>query len=99
MAETAVATLVVWVALNRQDALAVIALVLDSHVAEPFTLDAHVRLADGARVYVEVPRFGDPPPFAIAVESDAGRDAAQRAATRLQAVLRDNVGWPIRSEF
>lgn len=99
MAEPGVATLVVPVALSRVDALAVIALAVDSRVEGAFSAEAFVPLADGERVYVEIPRFGDPPPFAIDVESEAGVEAARRAAVRLEQRLRAATGWPIRRDF
>ena len=99
MTTPAVATLVVHIALSRIDALAVIALAMDAEVTGAGTSDAFVLLPDGARAYVEIPRFGDPPPFAIDVESDAGSGAARLAAEDLEARLVDATGWRIRRGF
>lgn len=99
MASPAVATLVVPVALSRIDALAVIALAVDGHVEGVGTADSFVPLADGARAYVEIPRFGDPPPFAIDVESDAGPEAARAAALALEVALRAATPWAVRRDF
>ncbi|MBI5160715.1 MAG: hypothetical protein HY996_04770 [Micrococcales bacterium] len=99
MAEVHVATLVVPVALSRVDALAVIALAVEGQVVGAFTPDAHVPLPDGARAYVEIPRFGDPPPFAIDVESEGGAGASRLAAEDLARRLRASTGWEIHQDF
>lgn len=94
-----VATLIVPIALSRIDALAVIALAVHGRVEGAGTGEAWVPLPDGSRAYVEIPRFGDPPPFAIDVESDAGVDAARTAALALELALSQSTGWPIRRDF
>ncbi|WP_207455685.1 hypothetical protein [Desertivibrio insolitus] len=94
-----VATLVVDVALSRIDALAVIALAMDVPVTGAGTMDAHVRLPGGERAYVEIPRFGDPPPLAIDVVSDESEEAARTAALELRMLLSNTVGWEPRLTF
>jgi hypothetical protein len=94
-----IATLVVGAPLSRVDALATIALAVDSHVAGSGTVEAHVPLPRGERAYVEIPRFGDPPPFAIDVISDIGREEARTAALELLIALRSCTAWEIRPAF
>lgn len=99
MAEPAVATLVVGAAVSRIDALAIIALACDTIVTGAGTADAHVILPSGARADVLIPKFGDPPPFAIDVSTDAGDDAARTAALELQIALENSTAWPMRRDF
>jgi hypothetical protein len=99
MASGGVATLVVGATISRIDALAVIALAVDGPVTGAGTVDAHVRLPRGERAYVEIPRFGDPPPFAIDIVSDVSEDAARTAALELRMLLANTAGWDARPTF
>jgi hypothetical protein len=93
------ATLVVGAAVTRIDALAAIALAVDSHVAGSGTVWAHVPLSRGERAYVEIPKFGEPPPFAIDVVSDIGPQEARTAALELLIALGNATPWRIRPTF
>ena len=93
------ATLVVNATLSRIDALASVALAIDSHVVGAGTADAHVVLARGERAYIEIPRFGEPPPLAIDVVSDVGVEEARMAALELLIALTNSTPWEIRPTF
>ena len=93
------ATLVIDATLSRIDALAAIALAVDSHVKGAGTADAHVPLPRGERAYVEIPKFGEPPPLAIDVISDRSIDEAQTAALELKIALSNTTPWQIRELF
>lgn len=93
------ATLVVGAAVSRVDALAVIALAVDGAVSGAQSADASVRLPDGSTARVEIPRFGDPPPFAIDVTSPDGVEAARTAALALRIALQNATGWEVRTAF
>lgn len=93
------ATLVVNATLSRIDALASVALAVDSLVVGAGTSEAHVVLARGERAYVEIPKFGDPPPLAIDIVSDVGVAEARTAALELQIALGNTTPWEIRPTF
>lgn len=93
------ATLVIDATLSRIDALAAIALSVDSYVKGAGTADAHVVLPHGERAYVEIPKFGEPPPLAIDVISDVSVDAARTAALGLRIALSNTTPWRIWEKF
>ncbi len=93
------ATLVVDAALSRIDALAAIALAVDSHVSGAGTAGAHVPLPRGERAYVEIPKFGEPPPLAIDIISDRSVEDARTAALELRIALSNSTPWTIRTLF
>ncbi|BDI22146.1 hypothetical protein [Herbiconiux sp. L3-i23] len=93
------ATLVVNATLSRIDALAAVALAVDSTVVGAWTAEAHVPLPGGERAYVEIPRFGEPPPLAIDVISDEGVVEARTAALALQIALGQVTPWEIQPTF
>jgi hypothetical protein len=93
------ATLVVNATLNRIDAMATVALAVHSRVVSPGTAQAHVLLPRGERAYVEIPKFGDPPPLAIDVISDFSVEEARIAALELQIALGNSTPWEIRPTF
>ncbi|MFD1712948.1 hypothetical protein ACFSBZ_00540 [Amnibacterium flavum] len=93
------ATLVVNATLSRIDALASVALAIDSRVVTPGTADAHVLLPRGERAYIEIPRFGEPPPLAIDIISDVSVEEARVAALELMIALTNSTPWEIRPMF
>lgn len=90
-----VATLVVDLPIPKPDALEVIAFVADSAVEHAGTAFPRVPLERNAWAEVQIPMFGDPPPFAVDVCSDESILHAQRAAARLADAL-ERVGWTVR---
>ncbi len=93
------ATLVIDATLSRIEVLAAIALAVDSRVAGAGTADAHVPLPGGERAYVEIPKFGEPPPLAIDVISDVSVTDAQTAALGLRIALGNTTPWRIHPMF
>lgn len=90
-----VVTLVVDLPIAKLDALEVIAFVSDGHVDNAGTAWPRVSVAANAWAEVQIPRFGDPPPLAVDVCSDASLQDARAAADVLWAAL-ENVGWTVR---
>lgn len=90
-----VTTLVVDLPIAKLDALDVIAFVADSAVEAARTAFPRVPLEPGAWAEVQIPRFGDPPPFAVDVCSDASAELSRTAAARLAEAL-ERVGWSVR---
>jgi predicted glutamine amidotransferase len=95
----AVATLVVQVAVNKVDALAVISLAVDSAVLAAGSARPRVELDGGAWAEVDIPKFGEPPPLAIDVRSPLGLDHAQLSALGLAAALEHEAGWSVYPDF
>lgn len=95
----AVATLVVQVAANKIDALAVISLAVDSPVLAVGSARPRIELGGGAWAEVEIPKFGEPPPLAIDVSSPLGLDHAQLSALALAAALERQAGWSVYPDF
>lgn len=98
-APDAVATLVVQVAVSKLDALAVIALAVDSPVRAAGTSRPRIELDGGAWAEVEIPKFGEPPPLAIDVRSSLSLDHAQLSALALAAALEREAGWVVYPDF
>ncbi len=89
------AMLVVDLPIAKLDALDVIAFVADSAVEHAGTAFPRVPLEPGAWAEVQIPKFGDPPPFAVDVCSDVSPAHAAAAAARLAEAL-ERVGWSVR---
>jgi hypothetical protein len=89
-----VVSLVVNLPIAKPDALAVIALVSDGEVTDPGSADPRVWLGPQSWAVVELPRFAEPPPFAINVCSTRSLAAAHEEAARL-AVALERVGWRV----
>ncbi len=93
------ATILLRSAVARPEALAIIALVLDTPVRHPRSLRASVGLGESAWVEVELPKAGDPPPLAIDVYSTVGDEHARREAAALLALLRQSTAWNVVPDF
>jgi len=93
------ATLVVRRAVSKPDALAMVALVLDSAVERAGSARARVPVGEGAWAEVEIPKFGEPPPLAIDVYSTLSDDHARLHALRLAAVLDEQAGGDAVPDF
>lgn len=93
------ATIVVRSPVTKIDALAIVALAVDSPVREPRTMRPYVELAGGARAEIEIPKFGEPPPLAIDVYSTVSHEHAALEALSLMAALETYTGWSIRPDF
>lgn len=87
-------TLVVDMPITKIDALDVIAFAADGAVDNAGTPRPLVWLAPRAWAEVEIPKFADPPPFAIDVYSDASREIAWAQARRLHSAL-ERLGWTV----
>lgn len=87
-------TLVVDMPVTKIDALDVIAFAADGAVDNAGTPRPLVWLAPHAWAEVEIPKFADPPPFAIDVYSDASREIAFAQARRLHSAL-ERLGWTV----
>lgn len=90
-----VVTLVVDMPVTKIDALDVIAFAADSAVEHAGTAFPRVGLAPNVWAEVQIPKFADPPPFAIDVCSDVSIDAAAVQARRLDTALT-RLGWTVR---
>lgn len=90
-----VATLVADVAVNKLDALAVIAAATDGRVVGARTPEAAVALPSGARVEIDIPKFGEPPPLTLDVVSTRDAFDALEQALHLRDLLVSTTGWPI----
>ena len=97
------ATIVVMSAVTKLDALAIVALAVDSPVERQRTMRPFVVLdgaeRNGAWVEIEIPKFGEPPPLAIDVYSTISDDHARLHALRLLARLEQYTGWAIKPDF
>jgi len=93
------ATIVVRSAVTKLDALAIVSLAVDSPVRQQRTTRPYVDLVEGARVEIEIPKFGEPPPLAIDVYSTVSHDHARLQALTLMATLEAYTGWSIRPDF
>lgn len=87
-------TLVVNMPITKIDALDAIAFAADGGVDGPGTTRPRVWLAPHAWAEVEIPKFADPPPFAIDVYSDVSGEVAWAQAQRLFAAL-ERFGWVV----
>lgn len=90
-----VVTLVVDLPIAKPDALDVIAFVCDGVVEHAVTAHPRVGIAPNVWAEVQIPKFGDPPPLAVDVCSDASLAVARDAAARLATGL-ERVGWTVR---
>lgn len=87
-------TLVVDMPITKLVALDVIAFAADGGIEDAGTSRPRVWLAPHAWAEVEIPKFADPPPFAIDVYSDVSREVAWAQARRLQDAL-ERLGWEV----
>ncbi|MCS5732167.1 hypothetical protein [Herbiconiux daphne] len=93
------ATLVVRDAVTKVDALAIVALALDREVTDARGVHPFIGLDGGARVEIEIPKFGEPPPLALDVYSTLGHDHAVLSALSLLGVLESATAWTIEPDF
>lgn len=93
------ATIVVRSPVTKIDALAIVALAVDSPVRDARTMRPYIELEGGARAEIEIPKFGEPPPLAIDVYSTTSHEHAALEALRLMAALEQYTGWSIRPDF
>ncbi|TIH40085.1 hypothetical protein [Subtercola vilae] len=93
------ATIVLYQAISKLDALAVISLAVDAPVENAKLGMPRIALADGAWVEVELPKFGEPPPLALDVYSTVSTDQARLQALTLIAALRRQTAWDLRPDF
>ncbi|MDF2991092.1 MAG: aspartyl-tRNA synthetase [Microbacterium sp.] len=87
-------TLVVDMPITKIDALDVISFAADGGIEDAGTAHPRVWLAPHAWAEVEIPKFADPPPFAIDVYSDVSREVAWAQAHRLHDAL-ERLGWEV----
>ncbi|MDQ1122437.1 hypothetical protein [Microbacterium trichothecenolyticum] len=87
-------TLVVNMPITKIDALDVIAFASDGGIEDAGTAQPRVWLAPHAWAEVEIPKFADPPPFAIDVYSDVSGALAWAQARRLAEAL-ERLGWTV----
>ena len=92
-------TIVVMSAVNKLDALAIVALAVDSLVEGQLTQRPWIPLAENAWVEIEIPKFGEPPPLAIDVYSSLSDQHAKLTALTLIATLEANTAWKARPDF
>jgi len=93
------ATLVVRNAVTKLDALAIVALAVDRPVSGAQTVQPYIELDGGARVEIEIPKFGEPPPLALDVYSTLSQDHAALSALALLASLETATAWAITPDF
>lgn len=93
------ATLVVRNAVTKVDALAIVALAVDRPVTGAGSVQPYIELDGGARVEIEIPKFGEPPPLALDVYSTLGQDHAAMSALALLAALETATAWVIKPDF
>ena len=95
----ACATLVIQVAVDKREALAVTARAAGSTIENPVSVRARVTLPGGAWAEIDIPKFGEPPPLAIDVYSTADVADARAAALSLAAALTEREGWTVHPDF
>ena len=93
------ATIILYQAISKLDALAVISLAVDSPVENAKQGRPLIPLNDGTWVEVELPKLGEPPPLAIDVYSTVSTDQARLQALTLIARLREQTAWDVRPDF
>ncbi|WP_368497508.1 hypothetical protein [Herbiconiux sp. A18JL235] len=93
------ATLIVRNAVTKLEALAVIALAVDRPVSDARTARPYIELEGGARVEVEIPKFGEPPPLAVDVYSTLGFEHAALGALSLLQRLEETTSWTVKPDF
>lgn len=94
-----VATLVVADAVTKLDALAVLALSMDSVVQNASTARPFVRLSVHAWAEIDIPKFGEAPPLAIDVYSSADEADARAQALAIAAALGAKTSWAVTAAF
>lgn len=93
------ATIVVMSAVNKLDALAIVALAADSLVEGQLTQRPWIPLTEKAWVEIEIPKFGEPPPLAIDVYSSLSDQHAKLTALTLITTLEASTAWKARPDF
>ena len=93
------ATIVVMSAVNKLDALAIVALATDSLVDGQQTPRPWIPFGDNAWIEIEIPKFGEPPPLAIDVYSALSDEHAKLSALTLITTLEANTPWRARPDF
>ena len=93
------ATLVVRDAVTKIDALAIISLAVDRPVTDARTMRPYIALEGGARLEIEIPKFGEPPPLALDVYSTLSHDHAAMSALALLGVLESATAWTVKPDF
>ncbi|MCS5717899.1 hypothetical protein N1027_07095 [Herbiconiux sp. CPCC 205763] len=93
------ATLVVREAVTKLDALVVVALAVDRPIHGAGTAHPFIELESGARVEVEIPKFGEPPPLAVDVYSHLGFEHAAMSALALLGRLEESTAWMVKPDF
>ena len=89
------ATIVAQIQSTKPDALQAIAAALHTEVHNPSGANAYIALADGGRIEVEIPKFGESLPLTIDVVNTRGAAEARAAAATLLDVLHRATGWEI----
>lgn len=93
------ATIILYQAISKLDALAVISLAVEHAVENAKLGHPRIALDDGAWAEVELPKLGEPPPLAIDVYSIVSTDQARLQALTLIATLRRQTSWDVRPDF
>jgi hypothetical protein len=97
------ATIVAMNAINKLDALAILALAVDSRVEDQLQQRPWIPLGPNRPVdtwaEIEIPKFGEPPPLAIDVYSTLSDQHAKLSALTVMAALDTNTGWNVRPDF
>ncbi|TAJ47989.1 MAG: hypothetical protein EPO52_07355 [Herbiconiux sp.] len=92
-------TLIIQVAVTKLDALAIVALAVDRPISGAGSVHPFIELEGGARVEIEIPKFGEPPPLALDVYSTLSQDHAAMSALALLAALEAATSWAIKPDF
>jgi hypothetical protein len=92
---TFTATIVAQVQRTKPDALWAIATALSTEVTDSTGAHAYIALADGGRVEVEVPKFGESLPLAIDVVDVRGEAEARASAQNILDLLEQSTGWQV----
>ncbi len=93
------ATLVVRDAVSKVDALAIIALALDRGVSDARGVHPYIALEGGARLEIEIPKFGEPPPLALDVYSPLSHAHAAMNALAVLGALETATAWTVKPDF
>ena len=92
-------TIVVMSAVNKLDALAIVALATESLVEGQQTPRPWIPLGDNAWIEIEIPKFGEPPPLAIDIYSALSDEHAKLTALTLIATLEATTPWRAKPDF
>ena len=87
------ASIVIDAATTASDALAALALALETAVNDADTARPYVQLETDAWAEVDVPKFQEAPPLTIDVYSTVGADHARDRATLAASALTTSTGW------